>query len=599
MTAMVHDGHLHKGYISPMGLTRPMPAVYLGKVNLHWCDTCDLPLVEKGTCGACGSKGRPVKITPPGDVRPAFQKDLELIRDTIDRQWGEGYGEQVIPDNKVILLNSSPDMDRMDEVVVDGKVRGILRYSLERKLAGREPYVFLIRPWSELSPPERGFVVMDQGAVKPILGGASALAVGILQAHEDIKAGDEVMVLAPEGNVLGSGPSYRDARELISRDRGKGVKVRWRVSEDPMSRRESTWDHVIKANRTILERRERDAVNFIRSKIEQSGLPYAVSYSGGKDSLAVLHLTLEADLRPDLLFVDTGIELPETLENVDTVVKKHGLKLIKADSRDGYWNNAEHFGPSARDYRWCCKTCKLGPTGLLIKEHYPDGLLSFIGQRRYESQNRMEHGATWTNPWVPGQVGASPIQEWTSLHVWLYLFMKDACYNPWYEKGFERIGCWVCPASDMAELDILEKEYPGYHRFTELIEGYGKRKGLPAEWTKLGMWRWLKVPSELKDMLEINCEDPPSDFTAPDNHPRLEPMLKVLGEKEDKKKEILMRLEYCSECGVCVAACPEDALYLDGGINIRTEKCTGCGSCTEKCPVTEYRHRLGQRISER
>ncbi len=162
-----------------------MPAVYLGKVNLHWCSECNLPLVEKGNCSICGVEGERVKITPPGDVRPAFNTDIELIKDTIDKQWGEGYSEYVIPDGKIVLLNSSPDVDRMDEVIIDGKVRGILRYSMDRKLDSREPFVFLIRPWDNLPAPEKRFVVMDKGAVKPILNGASALVPGILDGDED------------------------------------------------------------------------------------------------------------------------------------------------------------------------------------------------------------------------------------------------------------------------------------------------------------------------------------------------------------------------------------------------------------------------------
>ncbi|MFO8109323.1 MAG: phosphoadenosine phosphosulfate reductase family protein [Thermoplasmata archaeon] len=545
-----------------------MPALYLGKVNLHWCGECELPLVEKGDCNICGTKGEPVKITPPGDVRPAFKKDIELIRDTVDRQWGEGYSEHVIPPGKIAVLNSSPDIDRMDEVVIDGKVIGILRYSVERKLEKKEPFVFLIRPWEDLPSPDKGYVVMDKGAVKPILKGASALAPGILKGDENIVPGDEVLVLGPDKNILGTGPSYKGGKELVNNSSGKGVKIRWKVSKGPLKKKKQFWDDAVKANENILEKRINEAKEFIVSQIEERRLPYAVSYSGGKDSLAVLHLVLETGLRPDLLFVDTGIELPETLENVERVVKKHDLNLLKADSLDGYWNNVEHFGPSARDYRWCCKTCKLGPTGLLIKEHFPEGVLSFIGQRRYESQNRMKHGATWTNPWVPGQVGASPIQEWTALHVWLYLFMKDACYNPWYEKGFERIGCWVCPASDMAELELLEDELEGYERFYNTLERYRKRKGLPKEWSELGMWRWLKVPKELTAGTSIE------DIT-------------VL----NRTKKSTRNISYCSGCGVCITSCPEDALYFEEGVKIKKEICTGCGKCREKCPVLEYTHR--------
>ncbi len=538
--------------------------------------------------------GQPVKITPPGDVRPAFDSDIQLIRKTIDRQWGEGYSKYVIPDDKVVLLNNSPDVDRMDEVIVDGKVRGILRYCVDRKIDNKEPFVFLIRPWETLPTPKKGYVVMDKGAVKPISNGASALAVGILEADEKIAIGDEVLILGPDKKIIGTGPSYKNGDTLLNADRGKGVKVRWKVSKDEIASGTRTWDDVIKANEDMMKKKVEEGKRFILSKIEEYDLPYAVSYSGGKDSLAVLHLVMDADLKPDLLFVDTGIELPETLDNIEEVVNKHDLNLLKADSKDGYWNNILHFGPSARDYRWCCKTCKLGPTGLLIKKHFPKGVLSFIGQRRYESQNRMEHGDTWTNPWVPGQIGASPIQDWTALHVWLYLFMKKASYNPWYEKGFERIGCWVCPASDLAELEFLKEEFDGYSRFEEFLKDHKKKRGLSQAWIDLGLWRWLNVPKEIMDMINAGGEARTEHEPALNDELMEHPMMKVLGEKRSKEDilNIQMRIQHCSECGVCVSACPEDALYLKQGINIYQERCTSCGRCLKKCPIIEYTHRV-------
>ncbi len=567
-----------------------MPAVYLGKINIHWCSECDIPLVEKGECGICSNQGVSVKVTPPGDVRPAFDKDIELIRKTIDKQWGDGYSEHVLPEDKIVLLNNSPNIDRMDEVIYDGKVRGILRYSLDRKLEGKDPYVFILRPWKGLPEPKKRYVYMDKGAVKPILNGASALAPGILDADEDLKKGDEVIVLDDHGDVLGSGPAYRDGKELVRADKGRGIKVRWRVSDDPLSDEKRTWDDVIEANRGLMGSKVDEAKEFILSKIDEHDVPYAVSYSGGKDSLAVLHLVMDAGLEPTMMFVDTGIEFSETIENVHEVADEFGLDLLEADSKDGYWSNVEHFGPSARDYRWCCKTCKLGPTALLIKDNFPKGVLSFIGQRRYESENRMEHGDTWTNPWVPGQIGTSPIQDWTALHVWLYLFMKEANYNPWYERGFERIGCWVCPASDLSELEMLKEGFQGYHRFEEMLEEYREANELPEEWVSLGLWRWLDLPKDID--VDISGNKPqhiPKKEPPEEDHP----ILTILGNDRNSREvhDLLLRVEYCSGCGVCVAACPQGALYIEEGINILEDECVSCGRCMDKCPVIEYKDR--------
>ena len=582
-----------------------MPAIHLGKLELHWCHNCNVPVLSKEPCSICSEDPLPVKITPPGDVRPAFEYDLDIIRETIDRQWGDGYWEDVVPRGKIVLLNSCPSMDRMDEVIIDGEVIGTLRYDLRRRFTGKPPYQFLIRPWKGLPKPKKGFVLMHIGAVKPIQDGASALAVGIMEADTDIEPEDEVLILDPHGYVIATGPSFREGKELLEAGSGKGIKTRWRTSDHVPLPKGQTWEQVISANKKKLESMVKGSVDFIRDKVHEFSLPAAVSYSGGKDSLATLLLALEADIDMDMLFVDTGIELPETLENVVKTAERYGLDLKYVDAKDGYWESVKYFGPSARDYRWCCKTCKLGPIAGLIKKNYPDGVLSFIGQRRYESENRMQHGNTWNNPWIPGQVGASPIQDWTALHVWLFLFSREAEYNPWYEKGFERIGCWLCPASDLAELDILKENYEGYERFESVLKDYSARTGLPQEWIDLGMWRWLEPPEDMMAILEqrgIEIDEKlKKHHDKVDSKEALSQMeragfLIAAGDRNLSQKDIFelyLRAKHCLRCGVCSAMCPMDAISTKDGIRIDKEICTSCGRCIDsKCPIVEFSARM-------
>ncbi len=580
-----------------------MPAVHLGKLDLHWCHRCNVPVLGKGECGICSGSTEGVKVTPPGDVRPAFDFDLRLLRDTVDGQWGHGYSQHVIPENKIVLLNSCPGLDRMDEVIVDGEVIGTLQYDMGRRIRGERPYKFIIRPWKGLPMPERGFVVMDRGAVEPIMKGASALAVGILEGDNDIKKGDEVLVLDPEGKVLCSGSAQRDGEDMISAGSGKGVKSRWRVSDRiPLAPGQGR-DGLLVANEKVMKEMVEKAVNFIRSKVREYSLTPVVSYSGGKDSLATLLLVLEAGVEPDMIFVNTGIELPETVDNVEQTAERYGLNLKTISAEDGYWKAVEYFGPSARDYRWCCKTCKLGPVAKLIGREYPEGVLAFIGQRRYESENRMLHGDTWNNPWVPGQTGTSPIQDWTALHVWLLLFSRDALYNPWYERGFQRIGCWVCPASDLSELESLRDSFQGYGRFQSVLDEYTKKMGLPQQWKDWGLWRWVHPPEELFRMLELDrvehtaFELPPVEDMLKDRNTLgllecvfgLRPGDNISGKRV---ADMYLRAHKCVGCHVCAERCPQGAISLDGGLKIDGERCVGCGECTDKCTVVEFRARV-------
>ena len=132
-------------------------------------------------------------ITPPGDVRPAFKHDIDVIQKTIDRQFGEGCGESVIPDNHVVLLNKAPALDRMDEVIMDGEVIGTMRYDIGKgwTFLSRMPAARCI-----VNKATKGIVTTDDGAIKPILSGSNLLAPGVVSTSDDLESGDEVIAVS-------------------------------------------------------------------------------------------------------------------------------------------------------------------------------------------------------------------------------------------------------------------------------------------------------------------------------------------------------------------------------------------------------------------
>jgi phosphoadenosine phosphosulfate reductase len=139
---------------------------------------------------------------------------------------------------------------------------------------------------------------------------------------------------------------------------------------------------------------------------------------------------------------------------------------------------------------------KLGPAAKSIAEELGGNAVVFMGQRKLESFQRSVEPRVASNPWVPGQVSASPIHNWNALEVWLYIFKEKAEFNPLYNRGFLRMGCYLCPATPLAELESLAETHPIlYERWQHKLQDWAKRYGFPEEWAKLGFWRWKKLPS--------------------------------------------------------------------------------------------------------
>jgi len=56
--------------------------------------------------------------------------------------------------------------------------------------------------------------------------------------------------------------------------------------------------------------------------------------------------------------------------------------------------------------------------------------------------------------------------------------------------------------------------------------------------------------------------------------------------KDSFAAELLINKDWCKGCGVCIAFCPKEALFLDENSKAKKdpEKCSACGICETFCP---------------
>jgi phosphoadenosine phosphosulfate reductase len=458
-----------------------------GKSDIFWCDSCNVPLLS-GRCSVCGASGRTIHLSPPADVRLCSSSCRELLADLFERIFG--YAEFL--NGHIILLNKIAGIDRRDQVILDGHHIATLwfditsgTFRLDLELAGAAMIA---------GKASKSVVVCSESVQKGHLKGKWIEKESIIKWPEDLSEGDSVILRI--GKYIGAG---------VVRKRGGSMSIRVKdvaTREFSQSERASTIENVVKANEAHLKRLEKAAVRELRDYLSRTKLPVNVSFSGGKDSLAALCLCLKVRPNPDVLFINTQLEFPETVDYVRKFCTEHNLKFheIREDKNE-FFEQLRDFGPPAKDFRWCCKTNKLGPLTSFIQRQYPRGCMTVEGRRVYESFSRSKIGAVDKNPYVPNQTTLCPIRSWNALEVMLYIHWNRLQPNPLYESDYERIGCWLCPASLQSEFENTKRTHPQmYEQWDSYLRKWAKENNLDTRYIDWGFWRWKRHPPKIAEI---------------------------------------------------------------------------------------------------
>ncbi|MDG6244993.1 MAG: phosphoadenosine phosphosulfate reductase family protein [Methanolobus sp.] len=588
------------------------------KDYIFWCTDCNVPLIEK-TCNTCSKEGKRIDLSQPADVR--FCSPYE--RSVLDKLLLCSFGCDPLG-NRIILMNKIPGDDKTDEVIVDGLLFGILSFDM----LGMD-YVF--------EPSVQGAgILMEHTGLKTVvlkkdsrhLNGKKVELAQIEHISPDVREND--IVLVRSGNLTGFGLAYCDAKDA-SLVPGPVLRVRKIESrQSSLHQKICSMDDVVAANVGHIRSIGKNAINTIKgiaNQKEHRDLPVNVSFSGGKDSLVVLDLTLSAlrNRQVKAFFLNTGIEFPETVEFARDYCRKSNIELTEKNAASDFWDNVDVFGPPAKDFRWCCKICKLAPANAAMEEclEQASTCVTIDGKRRYESFSRAGISTSEKNPFVPGQLNIFPIKDWKAIEVWLYIHWRKLDYNPLYDLGFERVGCYLCPAALSAEYQRLQELHPQlYDRWQAFLLDWAEKKDLSPEFISHGLWRWKELPPKmLKLCAELGISVSGSESSAPFSinitsgiSPcraggySIEGTVQGLSmKKAGNITNIIGSPSFSEELGLILVKSNSSSvkLFSSGSIVVNAEdrqeadrmfaefsrqlmrihKCTACGICIKVCPV--------------
>jgi sulfate adenylyltransferase subunit 2 len=212
---------------------------------------------------------------------------------------------------------------------------------------------------------------------------------------------------------------------------------------------------------------ESEAIHILREVAGQFERP-VILFSGGKDSVVVLHLARKAfhpaPLPFSLLHVDTGHNFPEVLRYRDEVVAAGGFRLSVAKVQD--WIDDGRLSERPDGTRNPLQTVPLVDT--IADERY-DAVIG--GARRDEERSRAkerifslrdafggwdprrqrpELWGLYNGKHAPGEhVRVFPLSNWTELDVWSYIGAEQIVlpdiYYAHQREVFARNGMWLAP----------------------------------------------------------------------------------------------------------------------------------------------------------
>lgn len=184
-----------------------------------------------------------------------------------------------------------------------------------------------------------------------------------------------------------------------------------------------------------------------------------VSFSGGKDSSAMLLRMIELNKPIDkIIFADTGMEYPETYNQVNRIEKEIGQKIERLKPKkdwDYYFYRTVKKGKYAGQIKgfpfvvlpcWAQRDLKFNP----LKKAQGKGNNVFIGITADEKHRISQYDKK--NNYL------FPLVEWnwSSKDCQQYLLKRKLLP----ETKFKRSGCWLCPKQTKHSLKTLYFEHP-------------------------------------------------------------------------------------------------------------------------------------------
>ena len=247
-----------------------------------------------------------------------------------------------------------------------------------------------------------------------------------------------------------------------------------------------------------------EPLELIRQAINRHKDRICIACSFGKDSIVVLDMALQINPNIKVVFENTGVEFPETIELKNRLKVDWKLNLYETKPIKSFWKCVAEYGlPTVRNTKGkgsnspkCCYYLKEKPfnilqketginaviTGLLACESRSRALLAMRFNNKKAPYNSFDNVPFCSQRWYARSTETwkyNPIMEWSEEQVWEDIRKNNLPINEVYTKWngiYPRCGCLPCTAYKSWE-ERLSISHPKLYEKLKSIQTEGQDNG--------------------------------------------------------------------------------------------------------------------------
>ena len=173
----------------------------------------------------------------------------------------------------------------------------------------------------------------------------------------------------------------------------------------------------------------------IREALRKYGESCGIAWTGGKDSMVMLHLIKEVTKKylPPAMFIDHGLHFKQTHKFVTEIKKKWGLELIIGTDKKTAQNLARE--KDAKKKRELARIFKIKSIANTVKKRKWKALFVGIRWDEHPARSKEKYFSKRKD-----HTRVHPLLHFREKDIWRYIKKFNLPYNPLYDIGYRSLG---------------------------------------------------------------------------------------------------------------------------------------------------------------